>query len=91
MFEVTDTGVGVVSGDREHIFEAFWQVDQSLTRMTRGSGLGLSVASGLARLLGGDVTLVRSEVGKGSTFAASLPIDGPTESPLTTVPPHSPA
>jgi signal transduction histidine kinase len=91
VFEVTDTGVGVVAGDREHIFEAFWQVDQSLTRMTGGSGLGLSVARGLARLLGGDVTLVRSEVGKGSTFAASLPIDGPAESPLSAVPPHSPA
>ena len=72
-FEVTDTGRGISAADREHIFEEFWQVDHSLTRFG-GTGLGLSVARALARLLGGDVSLLQSELGRGSTFVASLPM-----------------
>ena len=73
-FEVTDTGCGIAAMNRDHVFEIFWQVDQSLTRTTGGTGLGLSVARGLARRLGGDVTLRWSELGRGSTFVASLPV-----------------
>jgi len=72
-FEVTDSGRGISAVDQQHIFESFWQADQTLTRTAVGTGLGLAVARQLARLLGGDVIVAKSEVGRGSTFIASLP------------------
>ena len=75
MLRVRDTGVGIAPENLERIFEPFWQADQGLAREHGGSGLGLSVARQLARLLGGDVT-VRSAPGSGSTFSFRLPKDG---------------
>src|SRR5690242_9667267 len=72
-FEVTDSGRGISAKDQQHIFESFWQANQTLTRTAGGTGLGLAVARQLARLLGGDVIIARSDVGRGSTFIASLP------------------
>ena len=72
-FEVTDSGRGISAEDQQHIFESFWQADQTLTRKAAGTGLGLAVARQLARLLGGDVVIAKSELGRGSTFIASLP------------------
>ena len=71
-FEVRDTGIGIDREDLEHIFDPFWQVEQTTTRKIGGSGLGLAVTRRLARLLGGDVT-VRSEPFVGSTFRIELP------------------
>lgn len=72
-FEVTDTGQGIAAADHEHVFDAFWQKDHTTTRTSGGTGLGLSVARQLARLLGGDIVLSRSALGEGSTFIISLP------------------
>ena len=72
-FEVTDSGRGIGVDDQSHIFEAFWQVHQSLTRVSGGTGLGLAVARRLARLLGGDVVLTQSHLGAGTTFIVWLP------------------
>jgi PAS domain S-box-containing protein len=69
---VHDTGIGIAAEHLATIFEPFWQVEQVRTRKTGGTGLGLSVARQLARLLGGDVT-AESEVGKGSVFRCRLP------------------
>jgi len=82
-FEVTDTGRGIAVGDRDHVFEAFWQVDHPLRRVSDGTGLGLWVARRLARLLEGDVTIDKSELGRGTTFVASLPAHYPTARPAT--------
>jgi signal transduction histidine kinase len=72
VFEVQDTGIGIAPENLEHVFEAFWQVEQSRTRTAGGSGLGLSTTRKLAQALGGDVS-VESERGAGSTFRIVLP------------------
>lgn len=74
ILEIEDTGIGIASEHQERIFERFWQVDQSDTRIRGGSGLGLMVVRELARALGGDVE-VESEIGRGSLFRVRLPHD----------------
>ena len=64
---VEDTGRGIPAGRLSAIFEPFEQADMTLTRQHGGTGLGLTIARRLARLMGGDLT-VRSEVGTGTTF-----------------------
>jgi PAS domain S-box-containing protein len=76
-FEVADTGPGIAREHLDRVFDAFWQVDQRMTRKSGGTGLGLSVARQLARLLGGDVS-VRSTIGEGSVFTVDLPLNAPT-------------
>src|SRR5438045_9382236 len=70
---IADTGVGIPAENIEDVFEPFWQAEQTATRRTSGTGLGLSVTRKLARLLGGDVT-VASRVGAGTTFLLTLPM-----------------
>jgi signal transduction histidine kinase len=73
---IADTGVGIASENFEDVFEPFWQAEQTATRKTGGTGLGLSVTRKLARLLGGDVTVV-SRMGAGTTFLLTLPMKAP--------------
>jgi PAS domain S-box-containing protein len=77
IFEVSDTGIGIDAENRQRVFDSFWQVDQGPTRRVGGTGLGLTIARRLARLLGGDVDLV-STPGEGSTFSVWLPAHEPT-------------
>jgi PAS domain S-box-containing protein len=71
---VSDTGPGIPAEAQTYIFEAFRQVDSTLTRQsTTGSGLGLSIVKQLVVLMGGRVDLA-SELGKGSTFTVVLPL-----------------
>ncbi|HST07184.1 MAG TPA: HAMP domain-containing sensor histidine kinase [Gemmatimonadaceae bacterium] len=74
---IADTGVGIAAENFDDIFEPFWQAEQTATRKTGGTGLGLSVTRKLARLLGGDVT-VASRIGAGSTFVLTLPMNAPS-------------
>lgn len=77
-FDVIDTGVGIPEEKLEQIFEAFVQADSSVTREFGGTGLGLAISRRIARALGGDLT-VRSRVGQGSTFTATIdpgPLEG---------------
>jgi signal transduction histidine kinase/ActR/RegA family two-component response regulator len=75
--EVEDTGIGIAASKLGTIFEAFTQADASTTRRYGGTGLGLTISRSLARAMGGDLA-VRSEVGSGSCFTAtlSLPVEG---------------
>jgi signal transduction histidine kinase len=70
---VSDTGMGIATGDLARIFEPFVQLDGGKTRAKDGLGLGLSVAQRMAKTLGGEIA-VRSELGRGSTFSVIVPM-----------------
>lgn len=72
-FRVEDSGIGIEEGKKELIFEAFRQVDGTISRNYGGTGLGLSISLELTQLLEGEIQ-VESEKGKGSAFIVTLPI-----------------
>ena len=69
--DVTDTGKGMTTEERQKVFQAFTRLKNA--QGIEGTGLGLSITHELATLLGGEIH-VKSEVGKGSTFTATIPI-----------------
>jgi signal transduction histidine kinase len=73
VLEVSDTGIGISPDQQGHIFERFYQVDGSIHRRYRGTGLGLALVKEIAQLYGGSVA-VESRVGEGATFSVTLPI-----------------
>jgi signal transduction histidine kinase len=77
---VRDTGVGIAPEHLSQIFEPFWQVDRTQRARGGGTGLGLSVVHRVVALLGGTVR-VQSEVGSGSVFTVTLPIESATAAP----------
>jgi CheY-like chemotaxis protein len=76
LVSVTDSGPGIAPEDQIKLFQPFSQVDGSLTRRAGGSGLGLSICHHLVHMHGGRIGL-KSQVGKGSTFYFTLPVQGP--------------
>jgi signal transduction histidine kinase len=74
--QVSDTGVGIAAADLERIFDEFEQVNAGARTDSarRGTGLGLAISRRLARLIGGDLTVV-SDLGRGSIFTVWLPVD----------------
>lgn len=76
VIEVVDTGRGIKQENLERIFDAFRQVDGSFTRREGGTGLGLTISSKLADLLGGRIE-VSSRLGEGSCFALYCPVEPP--------------
>jgi len=74
IIEVCDTGAGIPNKDLERIFERFYRVDPARSRETGGTGLGLSIARHAIQRHDGEVS-AKSELGKGSVFTISIPIE----------------
>ncbi|WP_129673748.1 PAS domain S-box protein [Candidatus Chloroploca sp. Khr17] len=72
LFHIIDTGIGIAETDLSRLFQPFVQIDSGLTRRYGGVGLGLVLASRLAKLHQGALT-VTSSLGQGSRFTLSLP------------------
>jgi len=86
--KVQDSGVGIGRKQQATIFDAFTQADASTARRYGGSGLGLAICARLAGLMGGSIDL-QSELGQGSTFTLTLPLQeaamdnsGPLSAPM---------
>jgi PAS domain S-box-containing protein len=73
-FFVKDSGKGIPEEHHKKIFERFYQVDNSYSRGHEGAGLGLSLCKSIIEKLGGEI-FVESEIGKGSMFTFTLPLN----------------
>ena len=71
-FYVTDTGIGIPEEHHSLIFDRFYQVENSKSRMFEGTGLGLAISKAYIELIGGRIW-VSSEVGTGSSFFFTIP------------------
>jgi len=89
LIDVKDTGTGIPEAFQPELFKAFSKEDDSITRHREGLGLGLMVAKGLARRLGGDLYLVRTAVegpDHGSEFEIRVPIEAGASTSRATTP-----
>ncbi len=68
-FRIIDSGIGISEEQGQVLFQSFRQVDNSVTRKYEGTGLGLVLSRRLANLLDGNVSLIKSTLNVGSTFA----------------------
>jgi len=72
---VADTGIGIPVGERDRVFDAFYQVDSSSTREYGGTGLGLSIVKRLVDAHGGTIS-IEDNVPHGAVFVVTLPLGG---------------
>jgi len=75
LLRLTDTGPGFDAVGLAHVFERFWQTDESNTLTQAGTGIGLSLVKELVELHGGTITVESSGPGHGAAFTVLLPLD----------------
>jgi len=75
VIDVEDSGIGIPEGAQARIFEPFFQVNRAAAAKLGGSGVGLALAKRFSELLKGELFLVSSVEGEGSTFRFALPLD----------------
>ena len=73
-FDVTDTGVGMTEEQARKLFVPFSQADSSASRKYGGTGLGLAISRRLAQAMGGDVWLLWTAWGEGTSFRVAVPV-----------------
>lgn len=71
---VIDTGIGMAADELKKLFSEFVQLDDSASKRHAGTGLGLAISRRLTQMMGGEIS-VESQLGEGSTFRVSLPIE----------------
>ena len=71
VIEIADTGIGISPEDLPNIFERFWRADESRTRITGGSGVGLAIVKATVEAHGGKISAV-SKKGEGTCFTVRL-------------------
>ena len=72
--KIRDNGIGIPKEDMPYIWDRFYKVDKSRSRLESGTGLGLSIAKHLIEAHKG-IVRVESEKGKGTTFEVGLPFE----------------
>lgn len=93
VINVLDTGPGIPQAFLPNLFKPFSREDDSLTRQKEGLGLGLLVAKGLARKIGGDLVCVRSDVDgprRGSEFELRVPLSSASSTSRASTPNRTP-
>lgn len=71
---IKDNGIGIPKEDLKNIFERFYRVDKSRSKLTGGIGVGLTISKAIVNAHGGNI-FVESELGKGSEFTLEIPIN----------------
>jgi signal transduction histidine kinase len=71
---ISDQGIGIAPAERDRLFGRFARLDGARTSQIRGTGLGLYICRQLMQAMGGSIWLHESAPGRGSTFAAALPL-----------------
>lgn len=76
ILKVKDTGIGIPESQLQHIFERFYQLDDSHTRKTGGTGIGLALTKELVKLMNGTIAVKSPPVGavKGTEFIIHIPL-----------------
>ncbi len=90
VLKVTDTGFGIPENQIQHIFDRFYQLDNSHTRKAEGTGIGLALTKELVKLMNGTIAVKSPAVGatKGTEFTITLPLQKVSVEEITAIVPE---